>query len=1024
MATSAGAFVLAQSNNWVIGGANSNDLLIFTGNSNQSIFIGSSNTSNANLVIASNGFIGIGKSNPASTLDVSGTVNISGVTTVASNIMPLSNLVYDLGSSASRFRSLYLGSNTIDMSGIQIHVDSATGGLKITDSNNSNATLIVNKIVLGTTSNSVTMNLDANNNIQFGTVTSVNGVTTSNNATVGGWSNSGSNVFIIGSNIGIGASNATEGFEVRGLNAKIGCNMYVMSNLGIGKSNPGYALDVKGDINFANGALRSNGILYVGSQWSNNSTNVFLLGSNVGIGASNATEGLDVRSLNAKIGCNLYVMSNLGIGKSNPGYALDVGGDINFGGILRSGGVPYIGSQWSNNSMNVFLLGSNVGIGASNATEGLDVRSLNAKIGCNLYVMSNLGIGRSNPTAALDVVGNAYFESNVTIMGILTVNNVEYITSNIVINNSEIVNSNISTNTLSFSNNLSSIFLGSSNSNLGIGTLAPLESLSIIGSNMSISNASGKVVFTSSNGNLGIAKSNPGYTLDVNGGINFTTGLYQNGIAFNSGQGIVSSQWSNNTSNVFLLGCNVGIGTSNPLAQLHLTSNLRVDGGITLMNNIQFGCLEILSGSTTTNSAQIILATSNIKGYSNLTYTGSNGTMFSIMSNTVNDSFRFVSGVASNEIVRITGNGFIGIGTSNPGGLLAVAGAASIGAAYSNVAGPVNGMIVQGNVGIGTSNPAYALSVNGINSSVNGPHATYYTSTDNYPLFQQLNWNHDNMALMFDSYYSVGGWTSSSTANNFQIYKNGGNLNFNYAHNVTVGSFLTAFSNAMTISGNNGNIGIGTSNPGSLLAVAGGQTVGAAYSNIAAPTNGLIVQGNVGIGTSSPQYTLDINGSLNALNLVGIILPFAGTTPPNGFLLCYGQTISRTIYSNLFSIISTTYGAGDGSTTYTLPDLRGRIPYGLDNMGGSLANRVSLNSMSNGSAGNSTAITLGGTGGSELLHAHTHSNGNVIGIQAIGSAGIVGSPSFGVTYAPIPVTGGGNFQNMPPCIMINYIIKY
>src|SRR5690606_14383914 len=53
----------------------------------------------------------------------------------------------------------------------------------------------------------------------------------------------------------------------------------------------------------------------------------------------------------------------------------------------------------------------------------------------------------------------------------------------------------------------------------------------------------------------------------------------------------------------------------------------------------------------------------------------------------------------------------------------------------------------------------------------------------------------------------------------------------------------------------------------------------------------------------------------------GTILSFAGTTPPSGFLLCDGTAVSRSVYSNLFSVIGESYGAGDGSTTFNLPDL-------------------------------------------------------------------------------------------------------
>lgn len=57
----------------------------------------------------------------------------------------------------------------------------------------------------------------------------------------------------------------------------------------------------------------------------------------------------------------------------------------------------------------------------------------------------------------------------------------------------------------------------------------------------------------------------------------------------------------------------------------------------------------------------------------------------------------------------------------------------------------------------------------------------------------------------------------------------------------------------------------------------------------------------------------------------GMILPFAGTSIPEGFLACNGSNVSRTTYANLFSVIGTRYGAGDGSTTFALPNLHHRF---------------------------------------------------------------------------------------------------
>lgn len=99
---------------------------------------------------------------------------------------------------------------------------------------------------------------------------------------------------------------------------------------------------------------------------------------------------------------------------------------------------------------------------------------------------------------------------------------------------------------------------------------------------------------------------------------------------------------------------------------------------------------------------------------------------------------------------------------------------------------------------------------------------------------------------------------------------------------------------------------------------------------------------------------------------VGGLMPFAGSVPPSRWLLCFGQAVSRTTYALLFAVIGTVYGAGDGSTTFNLPDARGRSLSGLDNMGGVAAGRIT--------SGNSaiSGVTLGATGGDERLPNHNH----------------------------------------------------
>lgn len=98
----------------------------------------------------------------------------------------------------------------------------------------------------------------------------------------------------------------------------------------------------------------------------------------------------------------------------------------------------------------------------------------------------------------------------------------------------------------------------------------------------------------------------------------------------------------------------------------------------------------------------------------------------------------------------------------------------------------------------------------------------------------------------------------------------------------------------------------------------------------------------------------------------GAVLDFTGQEPPPGWLPCQGQTLARAAYPLLFAALGTAYGAGDGATTFSLPDLRGRAVFGLDSMGRLPAGRITR--QASGVEGGQ----LGHAGGSQFLQAHQH----------------------------------------------------
>ena len=173
-------------------------------------------------------------------------------------------------------------------------------------------------------------------------------------------------------------------------------------------------------------------------------------------------------------------------------------------------------------------------------------------------------------------------------------------------------------------------------------------------------------------------------------------------------------------------------------------------------------------------------------------------------------------------------------------------------------------------------------------------------------------------------------------------------------------------------------------------------------------------------------------------NLTGIegiptatIVPWSSASVPSGFLECDGSAVSRTTYATLFGIVGTTYGVGDGSTTFNVPDLADNVPVGKSNnkalasTGG--ANTVAATGNVGGSTANATLSTA-------QLASHTHGTLPPRG-PAPSEGSVFGSSGGGQQTSGSAGSGGGHSHNMSatfsgdatsvlqPYLTIIYIIK-
>jgi microcystin-dependent protein len=198
-------------------------------------------------------------------------------------------------------------------------------------------------------------------------------------------------------------------------------------------------------------------------------------------------------------------------------------------------------------------------------------------------------------------------------------------------------------------------------------------------------------------------------------------------------------------------------------------------------------------------------------------------------------------------------------------------------------------------------------------------------------------------------------------------------------------------------------------------------------SNLADPVSAQDATTKNYVDTADAVLTADVAAlqtEIDAINSIptGALNMWPTASAPTGWLICNGSAVSRTTYATLFGIIGTTYGTGDGSTTFNLPNLQGKMPIGVSG---------SYTLASTG--GSADAVLVSHTHTASVTdpgHNHTANGADRAGGYAAGSDAIdrvdqttsTSTTGISVTNSTEGVSGTG--ANLPPYLAINFIIKH
>ncbi|MBM4254036.1 MAG: tail fiber domain-containing protein, partial [Deltaproteobacteria bacterium] len=552
---------------------------------------------------------------------------------------------------------------------------------------------------------------------------------------------------------------------------------------------------------------------------------------NVGIGTTAPTKTLDVSSAN---------FINLGLYRSATGaaYGSGIDFDLNNASNARKTFAEIYGAITTNTA------GAEDGyLALSTATAG----ALTEKV--RVTKDGNVGIGITSPAYRLDVAGNSRFISASESIYSSDNSLSEYLYIQPVSGSPGYVR----LGAYSAVYGSQSLALQPSAGNVGIGSTAPKQKLDV--------NGSAQIT-----GDLGVGTAAPTQKLDVNGNINvasdariymgttslaapglnstgqriqlygssgtvtgsdYSLGIENGHMWFNSGGGF---KWYSQTGFDMVLDNTgkLGIGTSAPATALEVNGVVKSKAG-----GFQFpdGTIITTAPGTGTVTNQVSSADINFAADT---------------ANSGNPNYNISFSTRGAQRMVVANSGGIGIGTASPASTLDVRGGVAVGDYAGVNSAPFNTLIVSGGLGVGTSAPTSFVHTNDNLSKTTNHTGILFNvaNTSSTPSVRKV-----GLDLQ-----STGVWNGVSSVNTgLNVNASGGSVNY-----------------AAVFSG--GNVGIGTSMPGSTLQVNGSVAVGYSAATTAS-SSGLAVAGNIGIGTTSPRATIESVG------------PIATSGPVGGFIL-------------------------------------------------------------------------------------------------------------------------------------------